>query len=232
MHPTNGAAFRGSVPRVIPCPLDLRLRLETETDYDAVEDLTRSAFWNLHRPGCDEHFLVHQLRSHPDFRSDLDFVAEVRGRLVGNIMYARSRLVAENGQELATLTFGPLSVLPEFQRQGVGKALMAHTMALAEAEGCPAIVIFGNPGNYVGSGFKGCRSYGVGIEGGGHPTAMLVRAFRPDMLAGQSWIFRESEAYQMNAEAAEAYDARFPAREKAYQYSQEQFQILSRSFVQ
>lgn len=225
------ASVYGRLPRVNTSS-DLRLRLETQADHRAVEELTRLAFWNQYRPGCDEHYLVHVLRSHPDFRPDLDFVAEVGGRLVGNIVYTRSRLVAENGEEVATLTFGPLSVSPALQRRGVGKALMARTMAMAEAEGCPAIVIFGNPGNYVGSGFRGCKTYGVGIEGGKHPAALLVRAFKPELLAGRSWTFRDSQAYQIDARTAEEYDASFPRMEKSHQPSQELFDILSHSFVE
>jgi putative acetyltransferase len=212
--------------------VEIRLRLETEADHGAVEDLTRQAFWNQHRPGCDEHYLVHVLRGHPDFRADLDFVAMVAGRIAGNILYTRSRLVAADGAALETLTFGPLSVLPELQRKGVGKALMAHTLALADAEGCPAVVIFGNPVNYVSSGFVGCKSHGVSVEGGRHPAALLVRAPRPEVLAGRSWTFRESAAYQVDPAAAKAYDARFPPLAKQHRSSQEVFQILSRAFVE
>jgi predicted N-acetyltransferase YhbS len=211
---------------------DIHLRRETEADHAAVEALTRQAFWNVHRPGCDEHYLVHVMRAHADFRPDLDFVAEVGGRVVGHIAYTRSRLAAEDGAVLETLTFGPLSVLREFQRRGVGKALIAHTMALAATEGCPAVVIFGNPTDYASSGFQGCAPHRVGLEGGRYPTALLVRVLRPGALAGHAWTFHESAVYHVDPQAAETYDARFPPLEKGYRSSQEVFAILSRSFVE
>ncbi len=140
--------------------------------------------------------------------------------------------MADDGSALETLTFGPLSVLPELQRRGIGRALVAHTVARAEAEGCPAIVIFGNPSNYVGSGFRGCKAHGVGIPGGRHPSALLVRALRPATLAGRTWTFHESPAYQLDPREAEAFDARFPPLEKGWRASQEEFEILSHSFVE
>lgn len=211
---------------------DLLLRPEAEADHAAVEALTRAAFWNVHRPGCDEHFLVHVMRGHPDYRPDLSAVAELGGRIAGHIMYSRSRLVAADGTALDTLTFGPLSVSPELQRRGIGKALIAHTVARAAAEGCPAIVIFGNPANYVGSGFRACIAHGVGVEGGRHPTALLVRALRPEALAGRAWTFHGSPAFLLDPRAAEAFDARFPPLEKGWRSSQEEFAILCRSFME
>lgn len=98
--------------------MDLTIRKENINDYRVVEELTREAFWNLNVPGCDEHYLVHILRNHPDFISEMDFVAEADNRIVGNIMYTRSYVVDENSNRLDTLTFGPLTVLPGYQRQG------------------------------------------------------------------------------------------------------------------
>jgi putative acetyltransferase len=80
---------------------DLRLRLERPEDHAEVESLTRLAFWNQHFPGCDEHYLVHVLRDSPDFRADLDTVATLDDRIVGNIMYTRARLASAQGEELS-----------------------------------------------------------------------------------------------------------------------------------
>jgi predicted N-acetyltransferase YhbS len=214
-----------------PTRLDIRLRLERDEDHAEVEELTRLAFWNQHVPGCDEHYLAHVLRSSPDFRSDLDFVATIGNRIVGNIMYTCALLVSSEGEELPILSFGPLSVRPEFQRRGVGKALLTHTLALAESEGCPAVAIYGNPSNYVSSGFVCCANVNVGLEPGVFPSALLVRAFKPELLAGRFWSFRPSPAYEVDSEAANEFETRFPPLEKGWRPSQEEFSILSRSFV-
>ena len=66
--------------------MDIIMRNETENDYRVVEEITREAFWNLYVPGCNEHYIVHVMRDHPDFLKELDFVAEYNGKIVGNII--------------------------------------------------------------------------------------------------------------------------------------------------
>ena len=105
----------------------MTIRLEAEKDYRIVENLTREAFWNQYVPGCDEHYLVHMMRAHEDFIPELDFVLTLDGEIIGSIMYTRSKLVDENGNEKQILTFGPVSILPKYQRQGYGKMLIEHS---------------------------------------------------------------------------------------------------------
>mgnify|MGYP001080549935 FL=1 len=102
----------------------LNIRNETPADHRTVEDMTRRAFYNLYVPGCAEHYLVHVMRGHEDFIPELDFVLDLDGQVIGNIMYTKARLVDEAGEEKTALTFGPVCVLPEYQRQGYGKRLM------------------------------------------------------------------------------------------------------------
>ena len=128
---------------------NLTIRNETEKDYTIVEEMTREAFWNLYVPGCDEHYLVHTMRSHEDFIPELDFVAEIDGKIVGNVMYTKARLIDEAGNEKPILTFGPLCVRLGYQRKGIGKELLRTSFEKALYIGYDAIVIFGNPGNYV-----------------------------------------------------------------------------------
>ncbi len=134
------------------------IRNETPADYPAVEHLTREAFWNQYVPGCSEHYLVHVMRSHPDYIPQLAFVLELEGRIIGSIHYTRAALIDQTGEEKPVLTFGPVSILPQFQRKGYGKRLMEHTFARAAAMGYEAIVIFGNPDNYVARGFRPAKN--------------------------------------------------------------------------
>lgn len=212
---------------------DCIIRLETPNDYRAVENLTREAFWNQNVYGCDEHYLVHTMRDHADFISELDFVLEKDGEIIGSIMYTRSNLVDENGREKHILTFGPISVLPPYQRQGYGKALIEHSFKAASALGYEAVVIFGNPSNYVARGFKSCRKYNICLEGNVFPTAMLVKELAEGALDGRRWYFYEStfgEACTDEAAVA-AFDAAFPPKEKRWQPSQEDFYIHSHSVI-
>lgn len=147
----------------------LNIRNETPADHRTVEDMTRRAFYNLYVPGCAEHYLVHVMRGHEDFIPELDFVLDLDGQVIGNIMYTKARLVDEAGEEKTALTFGPVCVLPEYQRQGYGKRLMDYSFEKAAAMGYDVIVIFGSPVNYVSRGFQSCKKHNVCVEGGKVP---------------------------------------------------------------
>lgn len=212
--------------------MELIIRPETPEDHRAVEELTRSAFWNQYVPGCDEHYLVHIMRPHPDFCTELNFVAEADGNVIGNIMFTRSHLLAPDGERLETVTFGPVSVHPEYQRKGIGTALIRHTTALVRSQGSPAVIIFGNPSNYVSLGFVGAKHYGISTPEGTYPAAMLVLPLQHDILAAKQWKFHESDVFTFDRTLVDAFDAQFPPLEKQHRPSQELFAILSRSFVQ
>ena len=125
----------------------LNIRNEKESDHKIVEEITRKAFYNMYVPGCYEHYLVHIMRGHEDFIPELDFVLELDGRVIGNIMYTKAKLTDENGTEKEILTFGPVSILPEYQRNGYGKMLIEHSLKCAAAMGYDGVVIFGRPAN-------------------------------------------------------------------------------------
>ena len=209
------------------------IRKETPADHRGVETLTREAFWNQNVPGCDEHYLVHVMREHRDFIPELSLVLERDGQLIGSILYTKTTLVDEQGEEKPVLTFGPVSVLPEYQRKGYGKALMEHSFRQATLLGYDVIVIFGNPDNYVARGFKSCKKYRVSLEGGIYPAALLVKELRPGALDGKNWCFRESPVGELcgDTEAVAAFDAGFPPKEKGWQPSQEEFYIHSHARI-
>ena len=207
------------------------IRRETAADYRAVEELHRNAFWNVHVPGCSEHYLAHVLRKHPDFIPELDLVYELDGEIVGNVMYTKSELLEESGNSTGILTFGPIGVAPEYQRRGIGKALLEASFDIAAGLGYPALAIFGDPDNYVARGFRSCKRYNVCLEGDVYPAALLVKELKPGFFDGRKLVFRESPAYEIQERDAEAFDAGFPPKEKAFRPSQETFFILSHSTI-
>ena len=105
----------------------MKIRLEEEKDYFEVENLTREAFWNVYRPGCFEHLIVNKIRKDKCFVKDLDYVIEDDDKIVANIIYAKTRLKFDNGKEKETLLFGPVSILPEYQRKGYGSRIIEYT---------------------------------------------------------------------------------------------------------
>ena len=209
----------------------LNIRNETKADHPAVEALARRAFYNLYLPGCHEHYLVHIMRNHPDFVPELDFVLELDGEIVGSILYTRSSLTSETGEQREILTFGPVCIAPERQRQGYGKRLMEHSLEKAAELGWGAVVIFGSPANYVGRGFQCCKRHLVRMEDGSYPTAMLVRELRPHALDGGPWVFRDSPVMHFDEEAALRFDEALPPMEKRVLPCQEEFYILSNSVL-
>lgn len=211
---------------------NLLIRNETERDYAEVELLTREAFYNLYLPGGDEHYLVHIMRGHEDFIPELDFVAELDGKIIGNVMYTKSRLVNEDGKEKQILTFGPLSILPQFQRRGYGKILLEHSFQKAIEMGYDVIVIYGDPNNYVGRGFKCCKKYSVCLEQDVYPCAMLVKELKPGALGGCKWYYYDSPVFRYDNEEALKFDDLFEKKEKKELPCQEAFFIFSNSVVQ
>lgn len=210
----------------------IKIRNEEKTDYRMVEELTRKAFYNVYVPGCMEHYLVRIMRDHEDFIPELDFVIELDGQVIGNIMYTKSRLVDENGNEKEILTFGPISIAPEHQRKGYGKMLMEHSFEKAVSMGYDTIVIFGSPANYVSSGFQCCKRYHICLENGKYPTAMMVKELVPDRLDGRKWFYYDSPVMAVNEEEAQKYDESLEKMEKKVLPSQEEFYIMSHSVIE
>ena len=192
----------------------LCLRRETPADSRAVEELTREAFWNYHSPGCDEHYLVHTLRNADVFIPALDFVAELYGKLAGNIMYAISRIALDAGGDLPVITFGPLSVLPACQKQGVGGALVRHTLGLAKTMGFSAVLIYGDPVYYSRFGFLPAEHYGIAGEDNEYRAALQAVELKPGALENAAGRFLEGSVYHIDPAAAAAFDQAFPLKDK------------------
>jgi predicted N-acetyltransferase YhbS len=211
--------------------MKINIRHEKEQDYHQVEALVREAFWNLYVPGCDEHYLVHLLRAHPDYLPDYSCVAEIENELVGMIAYTRSTLVNEQGDRLNTLTFGPLCVHPSWQGKGVGKALVTHSLELAKQQGEKVVIILGHPRNYVKYGFKNGKDLQVSDASGKYPFGQLVLELEAGALADQQWQVQMSDVYNLDAEAVEAFDERFVEKEKKIEPSQEEFSIACRAWL-
>ncbi|MBN1968218.1 MAG: N-acetyltransferase [Candidatus Delongbacteria bacterium] len=207
------------------------IRNEEERDFRTVEEITKRAFWNLHSPGCNEHYLVHVMRDHEDFIPELDYVLEIDGKIVGNIMYTKAKLVNDENIEKEILTFGPVSVDPQYQRKGYGKILIEHSILKAKELGYSYIVIFGNPSNYVSLGFKSCKRFNIYVGDEIYPTAMLVKQIAEDCLGDKKWNYMESEVYSIDEKQVEIFDMGFEEMEKLENDKQEEFYILSNSSI-
>lgn len=211
--------------------MEIIIRLEDEHDYSKVEELTREAFWNLYVPGCNEHYLCHLLRDHKDFIKELDYVAEVDGKIVGSIMYTKSVLIGEDEERLGIVSFGPLCVHPDFQRKGIGTALIEKTKKLVQKRNIPAIVIYGDPHNYCKHGFKNGIDYKVSNEDGEFPLGLLVLETQLGFFGNKNWKIRQSDAFNFDNNLVAEFDKKFKEKEKEEKYSQELFKMQIRSYL-
>lgn len=209
----------------------MQIRREQEQERASVETMIRNAFWNIHTPGASEHYLAHCMRAHEDFVEELNMVALIDNKIVGSIMYTVAKLTSEDGEAKECLTFGPLAVDPDYQRRGIGKALIEKTFEKAVEMGYESVVIFGHPSNYVERGFVSCKRVNVCIGEDYFPTAMLVKVLAGSPFDGKRWYFEESAVYNIDPEEAEQYDKLFPPKEKKVLPCQEEFYIYSHSTI-
>lgn len=195
--------------------MDVKIRPEVPADYRAVEELTREAFWGcMDHPTCDgEHLLVHKLRKLPSWVPKLDFVAETDGKIVGHVIYSLAKVITPGGQEAEVLSFGPLSVLPEYKKRGVGSALMHHSIAEATKLGYRAIIIYGHPDYYPRFGFRRAGHYGITSENGDSFDALMAMELYDGALEGIGGKFVEDSVYQVDPEELAEFEKGFPHKD-------------------
>jgi predicted N-acetyltransferase YhbS len=207
--------------------IDSIIRNEEKEDYRTVEQLVREAFWNLYVPGCNEHYILHNLRISNDFIPELDFVAEKEGQIVGQIAYSRGIIKCKQGEEEEVISFGPVSVLPAFQKRGIGSALIIHTTNLARDMGYPAICIYGDPRYYSRFGFRCAEKYEIKTADDKFAVALQVLELKQGVLNNMSGKFIESTAFAVDETEFARYDVTFPCKEKKETDSQREFRLLA-----
>jgi predicted N-acetyltransferase YhbS len=207
--------------------MDTIIQNENKNDYRVVEELTRDAFWNLYVPGCNEHFVLHNLRNSTDFIPELDFVAKKDGQIVGHIVYSRGIIKDKQGAEKEVISFGPVSVWPAFQKQGIGSALIIHTINVARTMGFQAVCIYGDPRYYSRFGFRCAEKYEIKTADGKFAVALLALELKQSALNNMPGRFIESAAFEVDESEFAKYESTFPYKEKAETDSQRDFRLLA-----
>ena len=196
---------------------DYNIRLEKKEDYRAVEALVREAFWNVYRPGCSEHYVIHVLRDDPAFVKELDFVMELDGKLIGQNMFMKTVINADDGRVISVLTMGPICVTPELKRKGYGKALLDYSLAKAAELGYGAVLFEGNIGFYGKSGFDYSRKFGIryhDLPEEADSSFFLCKELMPGYLDGVTGVYQTPQGYYVNDSDVEEFDKGFPHKEK------------------
>lgn len=193
------------------------IRLEEEKDYFEVENLTREAFWNVYRPGCFEHLVIHNLRKENCFVEDLDYVLEEEGKIIANIVYAKGVLTKDNGEKADILLFGPVSVLPEYQGKGYGERIIEFTLKKAKEMGYAAVVITGNPAYYSRFGFESASKYGIYYEGmdkKDEAPFFMVKILDKNREEELKGVYSDPECYFVDEKEVDIFDKKFPMKTK------------------
>lgn len=193
------------------------IRKETPADYRAVETLTREAFWNVYRPGCLEHYVLHRLRTDPAFVPELDFVLEKDGEIIGHIIFMRAVIRTDDGRCLPMMTFGPISIAPAYQRKGYGKLLLDYALEQAKAMGAGCICMEGNIDFYSKCGFVVAGTRGIHYYAEPRDAEVpyfLLKELQEGFLDGVTGVYYTPAGYFVDETEAERFDATFPRKEK------------------
>ena len=193
------------------------IRLEEEKDYFETENLTREAFWNIYREGCFEHLIIHNLRKDKSFVKELDYCIEIDNKIIANIVYAKGKLKLENGNIREILIFGPVSVLPEYQKKGYGEKLINYTIEKAKELGFDAIVIMGNPNYYKKFGFESCSKYKIyyeGLDKNEEAPFFMIKILNDNNIENLKGIYSDPDCYKADEKELEEFDKKFPFKIK------------------
>ena len=196
---------------------DYIIRLEKTEEHRETEALVREAFWNVYRPGCLEHYVLNQLRNDEAFVPELNFVMEKDGRLIGQNMFMRAAIKADDGSDLPIMTMGPICISPELQGQGYGKILLDYSLEKAAELGCGALCFEGNINFYGKSGFTYASEFGIryhGLPEGADASFFLCKELKKGYLDGISGEYTPPKGYFVDEAEAEKFDKQFPPKEK------------------
>ena len=196
---------------------DYIIRLENKNDYAAVENLVREAFWNVYRPGCLEHYVLHQMRNAEDFVPELAFVLEKGGEIIGQNVFVKAKIKADDGRDIPIMTMGPICITPEYKRQGYGKILLDYSLEKAAEFGAGALCFEGNIDFYGKSGFAFASEFGIryhGLPEGEDASFFLCKELIPGYLDGITGEYATPEIYFVDEAEVDAFDQKFPYTEK------------------
>lgn len=196
---------------------DCIIRLEKTEDHRETENLVRESFWNVYRPGCLEHYVLHVLRDDPAFIPELDLVMEYCGKLIGQNMFMKTVIEADGGGTVPVLTMGPIGIAPEFKRRGLGKLLLDHSLEKAAGMGFGAVLFEGNIGFYGKSGFDYARNFGIryhDLPEGEDDSFFLCKELITGYLDGVTGVYQTPQGYYVDENDAEEFDKAFPYKEK------------------
>ena len=195
--------------------MSLVIRKIDKNDYDAVEVLTREAFWNVYRPGCGEHLVVHNIHKENKSIGELELIAEYDNKIVGHIVYTNGYV--DGSDKYGFISFGPISIMPEFQNKGIGSKLIRISLQKASRLGYEAVFITGDNDYYSKFGFEAASKYGVHMEGvplEDEAPFFMVKTLKDDALKEVIGYYVFDECYNIDNKELKEFDRKFPFKKK------------------
>jgi len=194
--------------------MEILIQRTKPKDFLTTENITRETFWNLFKSGCDEHLVLHNLRKSNCYISDLDLVALSENNIIGHIIITKANVTDIQNKEHQVLCVGPISVLPEFQKKGIGTKLLKESIAIAKESGYTAMILFGHPDYYHRFGFVNAQNYGITTKDGMNFDPFMVLELYPNALAAVKGNFYEDKAFEIKKEELNEFEKLFPEKEK------------------
>ena len=142
--------------------MKINIRKELTTDHLAVFNLIKKAFANETFSDHKEQFLVNRLRKSTAFIPELSIIAESNSQVVGHILLTKINIV-NNQQSNPSLALAPISILPNFQKQGIGSKLIKYAHKKAIKMGYTSIILLGHPDYYTKFGYRPTENFGINL---------------------------------------------------------------------
>ena len=195
----------------------IKIRLERSNEYKLVENIVRESFWNVYRPGCLEHYVLHSYRDNKDFVKELDFVILKDNEIIGQTMFVKAEIKTDDGKDIPIMTFGPICILPKYQKQGYGKILLDYSLEKAKEIGCGVVCMEGNINFYGKSGFvvaskKNIHYYAEPREN--EVPYFLLKELKDGFLDNISGTYKTPSGYFVDEKQAEEFDKQFEPKQK------------------
>lgn len=140
--------------------MEIIVRQEVPRDYKETEEVVQKAFEHAEFADHTEHLLVARLRKGDAFIKELSLVATANGKIIGHILFTKLEIV-DGKKVYPSLGLAPLSVLPEFQRTGVGKLLMEEGLKRCTDLGYTSVILLGHPSYYPRFGFRKASEFNI-----------------------------------------------------------------------
>ena len=194
--------------------MEILIQRATQKDFRSTENITRETFWNLYKPGCNEHLVLNKLRNSKSYISELDLVAVFENEIIGHIISTKAKVVDSLNNEHEILCTGPIAVLPNFQKNGIGSKLINESIKVAKELGYLGMILFGNPEYYHRFGFVNAEKYSITTKDNQNFEPFMALEIQEKGLTNVNGKFFEDESFSIEETELNEFEKQFPFKEK------------------